>query len=105
MLRVKRLAIADWRREIKADVKKQHDLHVNNLVCDIKVNPRDFYRYFYSQRYSQGIPPLKRRNDSGLAESELEQADEFNGQVLLPNRSAPFIEDIHVSPEGVRKTS
>ena len=32
------------RREIKADVKKQHDLYVNNLVGDIKANPRDFYR-------------------------------------------------------------
>ena len=30
------------RREIKADVKKQHDLYVNNLVGDIKANPRDF---------------------------------------------------------------
>ena len=31
------------RREIKADVRKQHDLHVNNLVGDVKANPRDFY--------------------------------------------------------------
>ena len=30
------------RKEIKADVKKQHDLYVNNLVGDIKANPRDF---------------------------------------------------------------
>ena len=36
------------RREIKADVKKQHDLYVNSLVGDIKVNPRDFYRYINS---------------------------------------------------------
>ena len=27
------------RREIKADVRKQHDLYVNNLVGDIKANP------------------------------------------------------------------
>ena len=54
------------RKEIKADVKKQHDLYVNNLVGDIKANPRDFYRYIYSQRKdTQGIPPLKRRNGSG----------------------------------------
>ena len=65
------------RREIKADVKKQHDLYVNNLVGDIMANPRDFYRYINGQnKDTQGIPPLKRRN----AESELEQADEFNGQ-------------------------
>ena len=50
------------RREIKADVKKQHDLYVNNLVGDIKANPRDFYRYINSQKKdTQGIPPLKRR--------------------------------------------
>ena len=33
------------RREIKADVRKQHDLYVNNLVGDVKANPRDFYQY------------------------------------------------------------
>ena len=33
------------KREIKADVKKQHDLYVNTLVGDVKANPRDFYRY------------------------------------------------------------
>ena len=70
------------RRDIKADVKKQHDLYVNNLVGDIlKANPRDFYRYINGQMKDiQGIPSLKRRNGNGVAESELEQADEFNGQ-------------------------
>ena len=29
-------------REIKADIRKQNDLHVNNLVGDVKANPRDF---------------------------------------------------------------
>ena len=29
------------RREIKADVRKQHDLYDNNLVGDVKTNPRD----------------------------------------------------------------
>ena len=104
------------RREIKADVKKQHDLYVNNLVGDIKANPRDFYRYINGQKKdTQGIPPLKRRNVNGVAESELEQADELNGQftdvfnknehsqVPLPNRSAPFMNDIVVSAVGVTK--
>ena len=69
------------RREIKADIKKQHDSYVNNLVGDIKANPRDFYRYINSQKKdTQGILPQRRRNNSGLAESELEQAEEFNGQ-------------------------
>ena len=35
------------RREIKADIRKQHG--VNNLV-DVKANPRDFYRYINSQK-------------------------------------------------------
>ena len=37
------------RREIKADVRKQHDLYVNNLG-DVKANPRDFYRYINRQK-------------------------------------------------------
>ena len=46
------------RREIKADIRKQHDLYVNNLVGDVKANPRDFYRYINGQKKdTQGIPP------------------------------------------------
>ena len=77
-----RTKFQELRQQIKADIKKQHDLYVNKLVGDMKVNPKDFYRYTNSQRKdSQGIHPLKRRNGSGfLAESETEQAEEFNGQ-------------------------
>ena len=91
-------------------------MYVNNLVGDIKAKPRDFYRYIKSQKKdTQGIPPLKRKNDNGVAKSELEQADEFNcqftdvfikiehSQVPLPNRSAPFMNDIVVSAVGVTK--
>ena len=47
------------RREIKVDVRKQHDLYENNLFGDVKANPRDFYRYINSQKKNtQGIPPL-----------------------------------------------
>ena len=104
------------RREIKADIRKQHELYVNNLVGDVKANPRDFYRYINSQKKDvQGIPPLKKRNGSGLSESDFEKAGEFNGQftdvftktehsqVPLLNRKAPFMEDIVVSKEGVTK--
>ena len=46
-------------REIKDDVRKQHDLYINNLVGDVKANPRDFYRYINSQKKdNQGIPPF-----------------------------------------------
>ena len=55
--------------------------HVNNLVGDVKANPRDFYRYINSQRKdTQGIPPLKKKNGSGIAQSDFEKAEEFNGQ-------------------------
>ena len=43
------------RREIKADVRKQHDLYVNNLVGDVKANPRDFYRYINSQKKTPNV--------------------------------------------------
>ena len=47
----------------------------NNLVGDIKANPRDFNRYINDQRKdTQCIPSLKRRNVNVVAESELEQA-------------------------------
>ena len=104
------------RREIKADVRKQHDLNVNNLVGDVKANPRDFYRYINSQKKdTQGIPPLKRKNGKGVAQSDLEKAEEFNGQftdvfsknehtqVPLLDRCAPFMNDIAVSKDGVIK--
>ena len=64
---------------------------------------------------SQGIPPLKRRNGNGVAQSDLEKAEEFNGQfkdvfnknehthVLLLDRSAAFMDNIVVSKDGVTK--
>ena len=75
----------ELRQQIKADIKKQHDLYVNKLVGDIiKVNPKDFYQYTNSQRKdNHGIPPLKRRSGSDLAESETEQAEEFSGQCTM----------------------
>ena len=57
-------------------MRKQHDLYLNNLVGDVKENPRDFYRYINSQRKdTQGIPPLKRKNGKGVAQSDLEKAE------------------------------
>ena len=74
------------RREIKADVRKQHDLYVNNLVGDVKANPREFHRYINSQKKdTQGIPPLKRKNGKGVAQSDLEKAEEFNIHVIRPD--------------------
>ena len=69
------------RRVIKDDVWKQYDLDVNNLVGDVKANPCDFYRYIKGQKKdNQGILSLKRRGGTGIMASEIEQAEEFNGQ-------------------------
>ena len=58
---------------------------------------------------------MKKRNGGGVAQSESEKAAEFNGQftdvftkseysqVPLLDRSAPFMEDIVVTKEGVTK--
>ena len=57
---------------------------------------------------TQGIPLLKRKNGKGVAQSDLEKAEEFNGQftnvfnknehtlVPLLDRPAPFMNDIVV---------
>ena len=89
---------------------------MNNLVGDVKANPRDFYRYIHSQKEdTQGIPPLKRKNGKGVAQLDLEKAEEFNGQftdvfnknehtqVPLLDKSAPFMNDIAVSKDKVIK--
>ena len=45
------------RKEIKSDIRKQHDVYVNNLVGDVKANPKDFL-----------IPKTRRcRNQHSLA--------------------------------------
>ena len=68
------------RREIKADIKKQHDMYVNNLKGDIKANPRDFYRYIKSKKKNdrQGIPPHKKREIE--LQNYSERAEELIGQ-------------------------
>ena len=54
---------------------------MNNLVGDVMANTKDFYRYGNSQKKdAQGIPPLKKRNGGGVAQSESEKAAEFNGR-------------------------
>ena len=63
-------------RKIKADVRRQHDLYMNNLLGDVKANPRDSNS---QKKDIQCIPPLKRKNGKGVAQSDLEKAEEFNG--------------------------
>ena len=101
------------RREIKGDVRKQHDFYVNNLVGDVKANPRDFYRYISSHTKTVKVfCPLKEEEEMV---SEIEQAEECNGQftdvfnksdhseVPFLSRSAPFMDNIVVSNESVTK--
>ena len=69
----------------------------------------DFYQYMYinsQKKDTQGIPPLKRKNGKGVAQSGLGKAEEFSGQftdvfsknehtqVPLLDRSAPFMDDV-----------
>ena len=57
---------------------------MNNLVGDVKAVPTDFYRYIKSQqKYTQGIPPPKRRNRKGVVQMVLEKAEELNGQFTV----------------------
>ena len=99
------------RRE-KANVRKQHDLYVNNLVGEILQTSIGTLII----RKGQCIPSLKRRG-TGIADSEIKQAEEFNGQftdvfnnkeytqIPFLSKSAafmdPFMDDIIVSKQGV----
>ena len=89
---------------------------MNNLVGDVKTNPRDFCPYINSQKKdTQCIPPVKRKNGKGVAQSDLEKAEKFNGQftdvfnknehtqVPLLDRCVPFMNDIAVSKDRVIK--
>ena len=72
-------------------------------------------RIFSQKKDAQGIPPLKKRNGGGGAQSESQKAAEFNGQFTdvftkseysqVPplDRSVSFMEDIVVTKEGVTK--
>ena len=67
------------------------------------------------RKSTQCIPTLKRRNGNEVAQSDLETAEEFNGQftdvfnkneytqVPLLDRSAPFMDEIVVSKDWVTK--
>ena len=60
------------RREIKADIRKQHDFYVNILVGDFNADPRDFSSYINSQKKDTQGTPFKKEgwnpgNGSGVA--------------------------------------
>ena len=66
------------KRKIKADVPKQHNLYMNNLVGDVKANPRNPYRDINGKKKgNQYIPPLKEWSGSGVGQSDLEKAEKI----------------------------
>ena len=106
-----------WHKNINAHASTIFDQiqQLFHKILSINITKK-INRYINGQKKdTQCIPPLKSRNGNGVVDSELEQADEFNGQftdvfnknehskVPLPNRSAPFMNDIVVSAVGVTK--
>ena len=71
---VNRTKFESLRREVKADIKKQHDLYVNNLVGDVKVNPGDFYRYIKSKK--------KKKKNTGKVFQPLKRGEEMEEMKL-----------------------
>ena len=55
-------------------------MYANNLVGDVKANPRDFYRNKQSEKRYSRYSPLKKRQGGDLAQSDFEIASEFNSQ-------------------------
>ena len=87
---------------------------MNNLVGDVKANPSDFYRYINSQkkrhpRYStpekeerKGCCSVGSRKGRGIQWSVYGCVKKNeHTQVPLLDRSAPFMNDIAVSKDGV----
>ena len=71
--------------------------------------------FFFGGGGGVSIPRLKMKNGKGVAQSDLEKAEEFNGQFMdvfsknehtqvpLLDRSAPSMDDIVVFKDGVIK--
>ena len=56
---------------------------MNNLVGDVKANPKDFYQYINSQKKdAQGIPPLKKRNGGGVAQNPRKQQNSMVSSLM-----------------------
>ena len=89
---------------------------MNNLVGDVKANPRDFYRYINSQKKdTQGMPlkkrgtevelhnPNLRRRKNLMVSSQMFFTRSEYKKVPLLDRSTSFMHDIVVTKEGVTK--
>ena len=94
-------------------MEEQHDLYVNNLIGDIKVNPGDFCRYVNSQKKDTskeekwqwfGSQSWNRQMNLTVSLQICPPRVKMNTpKSPLRKRSASFMEGIHVSAKGVTK--
>ena len=61
------------------DTNCDHDLFINNLVVDVKANPRG--QWHAKQRRPRYPTFGKNQSKSDVAQSDLKKAEEFNGQL------------------------
>ena len=110
--------LARWkklRKTVKDEIHTAHENYVNNLIGDIKKDPKSFWRYINGQKKdAQGIPPLKRKNNN-LAQTDEAKAEALNEQfsgvftkfdetsVPLLGTQFPKMGDINVSEAGIIK--
>ena len=65
--------------ELTLALSSAKNKYINNIIGDIKVNHRPFWKYIKSQKVNQIVPPLK--NESGhLVTEDRDKADFFNSQ-------------------------
>ena len=89
------------RREIKADVGKHKYLNVSILFGGVKTNPRVLYQHINGMKKdAQCIPPLKKKSESGVAQSDLEKAEHlmvssrvFSFKLSIAGNSKPVLSD------------
>ena len=66
------------RREIKEDVRKQHDLYVNNMIGDVRQILETSIGTSIVRKRQSRYSAFERRGGSGITASEIEQAEEFS---------------------------
>ena len=70
----------ETRTKVRKEIKKSHNTYVNEIIGDIKEDPRPFWRYINNQKADkQEIPPLAKKNKE-MAETDQEKAETFNNQ-------------------------
>ena len=73
-----RTKFGSLRREIKTDIRKQHEWIVNNLLGYVNANPRDFYRYIIVRKKKMfKVPPTPPPPPKMVAENGVSLFDFF----------------------------